>query len=1060
MPADHASRPRLSRLTRASLPALLWVVLATNFAPDVAVAAPLPANAALPAAVGSDPGPGYVRLPGHVPAALARAEVRPGRPKSSGKLTLTVVLRRDDEAGFRTYLHDVYDAGSPQFQKFLTPVELMQRFGPSSQAYDEVRQYLGAQGFKVVEDSANHLTLTVRGSRAAAEHAFGVRVREYRLGGYDGYAADADPALPNALVSHVMAIDGLSSFAQPRPIEDNVKNYCNSHNWGIKNANRLQKKRDACIKAGLAEINLYHTALCSPVGVAALGGAGAALGSVGGAGGSVAVGGGSALGAALWCVFYDLTKALNDVAAARQEFAAQSLGHPPNGPSGAAALMHAATRAAAGPTGSGQTVGLVEFDGFHPSDVADYLALIGAPASQISNLSTVTVNGGVATPGAGETEVLLDIDAVMTIAPGAKVVVYQAPFDGRPTSYTAVFNAMINGGVTVISNSWASCEDQVSQAEALSIDAVLQTAAAAGISVFNGTGDSGSTCLDGSANTISVPADSPHATAVGGSSLVAGFGPGPTYGAETWWDGSADTPATGQGGYGVSRYFPRPTYQNALSSATGRSVPDVVSLADPAYGVALCQADNGGCPDGYSHGGTSVAAPEWAAYTALLSQALNRKLGLLNTSIYPLASTPAFHGAASMGSDFAHVGLGSPNLNVLQRLVAGITLGLPTAAQSLAQATYQPASAILQPDGSYSVPADGTSPGGLLVTLVDANGYTVGGKTVTIASSSTNAVLSATSAVSTTENGAVTITLTDLVAETVTLTATDATDGVALAPVQIVFGVPPAASAGLNVAPTSVAADGTSAATATVTLTDSLGRPTPGKRISLVAGNSHAVITAPPAGVTDANGQIAFSVTDVVNETVTLSAIDVTDGNLPVPGSGTVTFSGSVNTACGVTTPPVAASGYSITTFITGVPAAPTLFYGNVNYGCPGASNPIFTSGGAVLTASYLTGGFYRTGPAGGSVSSADLLATDGPTTGPLVYGKDGRLYAARSATSASFGSGEIIEVDPATAAVKRVVASGLTCPAGLAVDPLSGDLFFDDDCSGGGTDSPHFAWV
>ena len=71
---------------------------------------------------------------------------------------------------------------------------------------------------------------------------------------------------------------------------------------------------------------------------------------------------------------------------------------------------------------------------------------------------------------------LIDIDTVMATAPGAKVVVYDAPFSGQAASYTALFNAMINGGVTVISNSWASCEDQMAAADAQSIDTVLQAA--------------------------------------------------------------------------------------------------------------------------------------------------------------------------------------------------------------------------------------------------------------------------------------------------------------------------------------------------------------------------------------------------------------------------------------------------------------------------------------------------------------------------------------------------------------------------------------------------------
>ncbi len=46
-----------------------------------------------------------------------------------------------------------------------------------------------------------------------------------------------------------------------------------------------------------------------------------------------------------------------------------------------------------------------------------------------SNVSQVNVDGG-ATPGEGQDEVLLDIDKVLSVAPGAKTIVYDAPFSG------------------------------------------------------------------------------------------------------------------------------------------------------------------------------------------------------------------------------------------------------------------------------------------------------------------------------------------------------------------------------------------------------------------------------------------------------------------------------------------------------------------------------------------------------------------------------------------------------------------------------------------------------
>lgn len=338
---------------------------------------------------------------------------------------------------------------------------------------------------------------------------------------------------------------------------------------------------------------------------------------------------------------------------------------------------------------SSQKIGFLEFDTFRASDIQNWLQLIGQ-SSYAKNISEVNVDGGVATPGPGESEVLLDIEAAISGAqgqPGVNYVVYDAP---PSASFQSGFNAMINDGDTVISNSWSACEDEVSEADAESIDSVLAQAAASGITVVNGSGDTGSTCLDGSPDTIGVPADSPHALAVGGTTAVATSQD--TYsGNQVYWS-STD----GQGGYGTSRYFTRPTYQNALNSSDMRSVPDVAAIADPTDGLGLCQSDAGGCPNGLEYGGTSMAAPEVAGEIALLNVRVGTNLGEANTALYPLSGTSAFQSATAMGSDFANVGLGALNLPSLALALTGATAGTVSASSRVG--------------AGAPAPADGSSP--------------------------------------------------------------------------------------------------------------------------------------------------------------------------------------------------------------------------------------------------------------------------------------------------------------------------------------------------------------
>ena len=483
-----------------------------------------------------------VTLVGHVLPVLGLASVDVAKSTAvSGDepLTLTIVLNRSDPEGFATYLADVYDDTSPNFRKFLSPIEVASRFGPTQDAYDAVLDFATSQNLRFVQGSTNRMTLSVSGTRAEVENALSIRVENYQLDQKKFFANNAEPSLPKSIAGYVHAITGLSSLGTPARLEPLI-------------------------------LRALRRAICSVtvVVIAALNGASASSDPV--------------TFAAQHAAY--LLKRGECLRHTTDNQANQTLpfSDPP-------------PPAWQGADGNGQTVGLVEFDTFNMSDVIDYIALTGLPAAKINEVSAVHVNGGAgAVPGPNQDEVLLDINVILSVAPGAKIKVYDGPFTGANSSFQAIFNAMIADHVNIISNSWAYCENQTTLADVQSIESILQGASASGISVFSGSGDTGSTCLNGSANTVAVPASSPSATAVGGTSLI--VNPGATYGSETWWDGSLATPPTGQGGFGVSRFFARPAYQNAQNADAMRSIPDVSAHADPVRGWVICKAAAGGCP--------------------------------------------------------------------------------------------------------------------------------------------------------------------------------------------------------------------------------------------------------------------------------------------------------------------------------------------------------------------------------------------------------------------------------------------------------------------------------
>lgn len=950
-----------------------------------------------------------VRLPGHVLPALSRATAVNPSTVAKTPMTLTLVLNPSDQAGFDRYLHDVYDSHSPSFRHFLTPLQISDRFGPSQQSYDAVLHYLEGNGFKLIEGSANRMTITVRGSRKAVDRTFGVQIRDYRIADESFYANDSNPALPIKLASNVQAVLGLSNLAQPHGNDSIFQNAASGPLLGY-----------LFVAAFLGFIGLIALFSASPqpqptptpppVNNSGSGG--------GGTGPSIVD---------------PITGLIQNIAGAAANTGNNGTGDPP--PGGLWTDFY----------GAGQIIGLLEFDTFQMSDVSNYLSLMGLPASRINNLSEVKVNGG-AQPGPYQGDVLLGIDTVLSLAQDAKVVVYDAPFTGAGTSFQALFNAMINGGVTVIANTWSYCEDQTSLADVQSIDTILANAAASGITVFNATGDSGSACNDGSPKTVAVPADSPNAVAVGGSSLTTDAGL--QYLSETWWNGASDIPPTGQGGYGVSSFFSRPSYQNAFNT-TGRSVPDVVANADPYAGAAICQQSAGGCPINVTVGATTMATATWAAWGAILNQAQGANLGFLNPLLYNLAPTNAFHNAGSMGSDFAHVGLGSPNLNVLHLLLSGQNAGIPDMSVSEVS-TYVPnvLGTGLVPLG---LPADGNSEGAVLVILRDSNGNTVSGKMVTLAANpGSSAVITPPSGLTSIANGSIIFKVTDDIPETVTFTATDTTDNVSLSKTpSLTFRTPPASSGGISANPTNVLADGSSTSTITVTLKDSLNRGTPGKQIILSQGNGHSNVNGPNPSVTDANGQIQFTATDLVTENVTYTATDVTDGNLAVPGSATVNFVNGSAFSCG-NNQEVPQTGWVVTSPETGfTPAA----------NCVGVSGTAWDAAGNLWALNYPTGKLYKFTASGGIAGSATLVGTVPGATPPnglptcphgLAFSKDGQhLYLARQFCGSG---GDVVEISTADASIigNVTAANAIPCATGIATDPLSGDLFVTSPCQSG----------
>ena len=359
-------------------------------------------------------------------------------------------------------------------------------------------------------------------------------------------------------------------------------------------------------------------------------------------------------------------------------------------------------------TGAGQMVGVLEFDGYYDSDITAYASAAGGGRSSIVVQPVLLddFNGAPTTgPDSGESEVALDIEMAMAMAPGlSKIMV----FEGGPNGFqNDILNSMAaNSAVKSLSCCWGW-----GGGPSTTTDSIFKQMASQGQSFFNASGDSDAfTAGVNSANSVddpnnfNAPSSSPYITQVGGTTLAMNNA-GASFASETVWNWGGGSGSSG----GVSSYYAIPSWQSGISmtanlgSTTQRNIPDVAMNADNTFVY-----DSGGSPDDL--GGTSCAAPLWAGFIALVNQqAANlgqSPAGFINPAIYVIgkgqnagyAYSACFHDTttgnnfwsgsrtkypAVSGYDLC-TGWGTPKgTNLISALASAVTLAVPTGGLSV-----------------------------------------------------------------------------------------------------------------------------------------------------------------------------------------------------------------------------------------------------------------------------------------------------------------------------------------------------------------------------------------
>lgn len=290
--------------------------------------------------------------------------------------------------------------------------------------------------------------------------------------------------------------------------------------------------------------------------------------------------------------------------------------------------------------GKGQTLALFQLDGFTESDIRAYENAFGIAHVP---LQVIKVDGFSGAPGGGAGEVTLDIELMIALSPGVdKILVYEGP--NTSSGVINTYNKIATDNLAKsVSSSWGLSERQSQGSSMQAENQIFKQMAAQGQAMFAASGDSGA-YDDGSNLGTDDPSSQPFVVGVGGTTLSVNADG--SYLKETTWS-SGNGPGHQGGGGGISSVWSIPTWQQGLASSnnkastTMRNVPDISLDADPQTGYAIYF--NGKWT---VFGGTSCAAPLWAAFWAQVNQqrVLNSQspLGFPNPHLYQAGASPSF----------------------------------------------------------------------------------------------------------------------------------------------------------------------------------------------------------------------------------------------------------------------------------------------------------------------------------------------------------------------------------------------------------------------------------
>lgn len=525
-------------------------------------------------------------------------------------IDVVVWLNPHNRGEIDTLAEDLYDPNSSKYHDWLKPADILTKFAPTAKEAQIVGEFLSAHNLPVVAIGPDNFSVRARGTLASVEKTLNVKISNYEVNGKTYRANASDPFIEGAAAELVGSISGLDNLGYEHPLV--TPSVPKKSSLGMQSA---VKGGDSsfftshCFTGVKTETYTGSDQYGNPASATYTGNTYNAQENSAGCGYTPPE---------IWTA-YNLTGLYRE-----------------------------------GFDGTGQTIVIIDWCGSPTveEDANTFSARFGLPPLNKSNFH-IYYPFTVPTCGSPDPEINLDVEWAHAIAPGAKIALVVPPSSSFMDVDDAELYALAHGLGNVISGSYGSEEFFTPPAVLNEENLINELAAVLGVSANFSTGDYGDFTFDQPSTdvppSVSAPADSPYATAVGGVTLA--LNSDHTVKWQTGWGnnetglqefGAIFNPPLnfgffGGSGGGPSAVYSKPRFQHNLSG-TQRLLPDISWLADPFTGAAIAITFPFQFPPTIWEvfGGTSLSCPMFSALWAIANQEAGVPLGQAARHLYSM----------------------------------------------------------------------------------------------------------------------------------------------------------------------------------------------------------------------------------------------------------------------------------------------------------------------------------------------------------------------------------------------------------------------------------------